>query len=260
MDGKFLVLGIIGASVLLVLVWNWVFPKVYRASALIEIGKQLTEEDIVGEIIIEDPAQLVNKVMNGAYSAELPESLGVDIEDLPEVGASAVHGIAIVELYAESSDSQLSSAAVQSLGEAIFEDHAEKLGAKREIFDQEIKRLQSKIKVLEGERKTLQSRIGALQGDYALNKDTASFLILSVAQENYWEVSRDIEEAYLRIEEARIARSDLGSDTKFVKDVTVEDVSLSSRIFLNLVVAFVLGSALGVFTVLARYWIRIGFN
>ena len=134
---KRLILAIFFIIVIVVGVFSWVSPKVYKIDTTLEIGKikegKGTEEPFQ---VIEAPDQVVEKINDGVYGW----SQGMKVNNPANTN--------LIKIETISKDPQRTKKILDEINELILTEHNNKVDAQKNLLEREIERLQEKIDFL----------------------------------------------------------------------------------------------------------------
>jgi len=231
---KRLILVIFLIAVVAAGVFSYFSPKVYKADAFLEIGK-------VGEKVLEEPGQIVEKISSGIYGF------------FPGIKAKNPANTNLIIIEINSSNPQEAKDILEKINNLILEDHQKKIKGKKELLENDIEGTKRKISYLEEERKNLEAQVKIL-GITPLEKQSpnSQFAFFSI-KERLEAKKEEIENLHLQINSLEKSLEDI-QPTEIVKSPTISERPIKPEPILNISIAGILGIFLGIFLAFFKEW------
>jgi len=226
---KFLLLGIICATVAIVGIVSLSGPRVYTVETILQIGQ------IEGQNV-ESPVQVVEKITSGAFKELVASELKINAGDLPEIKARFIDNTQLVVMSTDVYDIERGKEILNALSTLITDLHQKQISDRREFFGKEIEQLARKQQIAES---TFQKGLNS-----SSISETTQFLMMNYIQNRIDSLQNQI----------NLDRKALYSinDTRVIKPPT--NSLINSRISTIIILAGMLGLILGIFVVLFREW------
>jgi len=271
---KVFILALFLAAVIVAGVFSFLSPKVYKIDTVLEIGK--TDKGMV-----EAPEQSIAKVEGNVYGTLIREKLNISEAEYPQIKAENPKATNLLNIKIESGNPQQAKEILEEKNELILAEHQEKIELEKEALESEIylseenikvlqkdiERIKIKISSLEEERKVLEAKVEALQEILPYQQDPGTQFVLFNSQERLELKKQEIENRYLQINSLETQINDFKSKinslklqienirpTLIIKPPTVSEKPISSRPFLNMAIAGILGLFVGTFLAFGREW------
>lgn len=259
LKGKWLILGMFLGSVAVAVGVSFVLPKIYRAEAVLEIGRVGKPTQVGISTLIEEPPQLVEKLTGGAYNAPVGEALGIAGQGFPEVKAENPKGTGLISIGVEIGSPQQAKDILDEINKLILVEHEEEARVEKELLGENIERLGTKIESLENEKKNLGAKVAALQETLLYQQTPGTQFALFDTKEKLEKKKRGIEQTYLEISSLQNSLEDIKL-TEVVKSPVVPTSPVRPKPLLNGVIAAVLGLFLGTLLAFAKEWWKASFK
>lgn len=199
--------------VIVVGVFGWLSPKVYKIDTSLEIGK-------IGNEIVEEPSQVVEKIEGDVYGILVREKLGISEKDYPEIQVENPEKTNLIKISIESAEAQKSQNILEGINNLILTEHQGELEKKKSKIQENIKEIQEELTLLETEKVYSDEGIAQLQIELLKLKELIN-----------------------NAESSRI-----------VKMPTLSERPVRPKFLLNIVIAGALGLFLGVFWAFSQEW------
>lgn len=237
---KNVILDVFIVTIVVVLVFTLLTPKIYKISTILEISK------------VENAKQVVEKIKNGVYDMPLRKKFNISEKDLPQLKVS-VKDSDLLAIEAETSKVDQTKDILDEMSSMIITEQSQKINANKEITEQSVKRISEKINHAEEERKNLEAKVDALQKVLVYNQDPGTQFALFDAKEKIEDKRTEIEDLHMEID--ALKRSEIEIDiVKIIKPLVVSDNPVKSDLFLNIIIAAVVGLFLGIFMAFYKEW------
>lgn len=252
---KFFIGKVTAVFVIVVFLGCYLMPKVYKVDTALEIGTMLDSEN---PGVIEDPAQLKDKISRDIYGLEIRNGLKITEKQYPNIKADNSVNTNVLYLSTESSKTDLAKQILEKINNKIIEDHKKKSDAmnkdllgKIEVQKKIIKEINNRIVVLDTKKKIFEDKIALLEEVPILDQDiNLRFAILDI-KERLEEIKKDTANNYIQISsfEKELnsfqAKIDQSHQTAVIKVPSVSENPVKPRIVLYTVLAALLGFGAG---------------
>lgn len=255
-------------------VWSFLTPKLYRIDTVLEIGG-------FDNSLIENPAQLVEKLKVGTYKIIVMDKLNIVERDYPEVKITNPKDTSLIIREIESDNTQRAVLVLEEVNKLILGDHQEKIKNKKELIEKNIKLLEQNIEVakndierikvkigfLEEEKNNLEEKIDTLQKILPYQQDPGTQFALFDTKEKLASKKQEIEDSYLKInsleEKINSIKNQINSPsmqieqikpTKVIKSPTISENPIKPKPLLNIVIAAFLGLFVGILIAFLKEW------
>ena len=257
---KWLILAIFLGAAMVVGVFSFLMPKVYKIDTALEIGQ-------VAGVPIEDPGQVVEKIKGDVYGIFAREKLGIPEEKYPKIKTENPKDTRLISLAIESAEPQQAKNILEEINNLILAEQQEKIKVKKgllenniEVAKKDIERIKAKIGFLEEERKNLEAKVEALQKILPYQQDPGTQFALFDTKEKLEQKKQEIENRYLEINSLENQINSLQGQiedirpTQVIESPTVSASPIKPRPLLNIVIAAILGLFIGVFLAFFQEW------
>jgi len=257
---KWLILAIFLGAAMVVGVFSFLMPKVYKIDTALEIGQ-------AAGVPIEDPGQVVEKIKGDVYGIFAREKLGIPEEKYPKIKTENPKDTRLISLAIESAEPQQAKNILEEINNLILAEQQEKIKVKKgllenniEVAKKDIERIKAKIGFLEEERKNLEAKVEALQKILPYQQDPGTQFALFDTKEKLEQKKQEIENRYLEINSLENQINSLQGQiedirpTQVIESPTVSASPIKPRPLLNIVIAAVLGLFIGVFLAFFQEW------
>jgi len=138
--GKWIIILVTFLTMLTIGILSWLKPAVYESSAVLELGK-------IGELSLDTPIQLQEKINQGSYNVALKEKSGID--SIPKIEVSVTKDTSLLMMKIKSRNQDEGKKILESLSDIIISEHNKIFEGQKKFIENEIKREEQKIAILE---------------------------------------------------------------------------------------------------------------
>jgi len=262
---KIFIIGIVLASAIIAFAFSSSLPKVFEVKAVLQIGTMPVGGKLVGVV---SPADAAKKINADFYQPAVCRNLKISQNDCPHVGAQ-VFSDDFIALSARSSDADKTKSVLQETGRAVAAEYEAVVQKKRatamsdiETYKNDAQRYAEKMRVAENDARSLEAEIRSLRSQIVAGRDVSLQIILSTNQ-NLLEAKQQDAEKYYSLANENTKQMETTLDlltqikpTEIFSGPETSSLPVSPRIWLNTMVAAILGLILGVFLVFAADWWR----
>jgi len=227
---KVLILALFLAAAIVAGIYSFILPKIYKIDTTLEVGQ-------VAGIMVEDPAQVVEKIKGDVYGIFVREKLQIPEEKYPKIKIENPKDTNLITLVIESAKPPESKNILEEINNLIIAEHQEKIKVKKKLIGQDIKTTEDKIKLVESdiektknkiqpinedikrienkivfaeeEKKNLEAKIDALQKVLPYQQDPGTQFALFDTKEKLANKKQEIENLYLTINSLKRSKEDL---------------------------------------------------
>jgi len=210
---KWLIFEVFLVAVIIAGVFSFISPKVYQVNTVLEIGKIDSE-------LLEQPAQLIEKIKGDVYKSFIQEKLNVSEEKYPQIKAENPKDTSLIKIEIESERPELAKNILTEINNLILKEHQEQFEKRKSKIEENIKEIQNKLALLEKEKSSSGEGISQLQI------------------------------ALLNLKE----KLDNMESTKVVNPPTISPNPIRPKPVLNIVIAGILGIFIGTFLAFFQEW------
>jgi len=228
---KWAMLSMVLLAVIAAGIFSLLSPKVYKTDTVLEVGQ-------FDGSIIEDPAQVVEKIRGDSYGVLVRKNLNIPEEKYPKKSVDNPEGTRLVKIAINSSNTQQAKSILEEIITLIIEEHNKKIETNRVLIAENIKtveekikltqsdiektknkigpidldiaRIENKIKFVEEEKQNLEAKVEALQKVLVYQQDPGTQFALFDTKEKLAGKKQEIENLYLEINSLRSGKEDLG--------------------------------------------------
>lgn len=237
---KKLIAGIFVVAVVTAGAISFSLPKVYKTDMTLGVGKIEDPEaktDAERIILIEDPAQVKQKIDNDVYGVSIREKLSVSENEYPKIKTENPKDTNLVTVKIESDKTQRARDILKELSNLIIAEHRERIKSRIDLIDKNVKtvgekikltqenikstenkiapmdsdigRLENKIKHANEEKVNLESKVDSLQKILPYQQDPGTQFALFDAKEKLAGKKQEIENLYMEINSLKKQKDDL---------------------------------------------------
>jgi capsular polysaccharide biosynthesis protein len=210
---KGLILTLFLAAVIVAGVFSFISPRVYQVNTVLEIGKIDSE-------LLEQPAQLIEKIKGDVYKSFIQEKLNVSEEKYPQIKSENPKDTSLIKIEIESERPELAKNILTEINNLILKEHQEQFEKRKSKIEESIKEIQNKLALLEKEKSSSGEGISQLQI------------------------------ALLNLKE----KLDNMESTKIINPPTISPNPIRPKPVLNIVIAGILGIFIGIFLAFFQEW------
>jgi len=210
---KWLILEVFVAAAIIAGVFSFISPKVYKIDTTLEIGK-------IDNELLEQPAQLIEKIKGDVYQSFIQEKLNLSEEKYPQIKAENPKDTNLIKIEIESERPELAKNILAEISNLILKEHQEQSEKRKSKIEENIKEIQSELTLLEKQK--VYSDEGIFQ--------------LQITLSNLKEKINNAE------------------PTKIIKPPTTSSGPITPKPVLNIVIAAILGIFIGTFLAFFQEW------
>ena len=155
---KWLILAIFLGAAMVVGVFSFLMPKVYKIDTALEIGQ-------AAGVPIEDPGQVVEKIKGDVYGIFVRGKLGIPEEKYPKIKTENLKDTRLISLAIESAEPQQAKNILEGINNLILAEQQEKIKTKKELIEQDIKTTEEKIKLVESDIEKTKNKTQPIEED-----------------------------------------------------------------------------------------------
>jgi len=231
---KWAMFSIVLIAVIAAGIFSFLAPKVYKIETVLEIGS-------IGDgtaAVIEDPAQVVEKLKGDSYGVLVRENLNISEEKYPKKSVDNPIGTTLVKITINSSNTQQAKSILEEIITLIIDEHNKKIETNTVLIAENIKTVEEKIKLTQSdiektknkigpidgniirienkirfageEKQNLEAKVEALQKVLVYQQDPGTQFALFDTKEKLANKKQEIENLYLEINDLKSGKEDLG--------------------------------------------------
>jgi uncharacterized protein involved in exopolysaccharide biosynthesis len=212
-ERKWLILVVFFGAAIVAGIFSFISPRVYQVNTVLEIGKIDSE-------LLEQPAQLIEKIKGDVYKSFIQGKLNVSEEKYPQIKAENPKDTNLIKIEIESERPELAKNILTEINNLILKEHQEQFEKRKSKIEENIKEIQSELTLLEKQKVYSDEGISQLQ-----------ITILNLKE---------------KINNAE--------PTKVINPPTISPNPIRPKPVLNIVIAGILGIFIGVFLAFFQEW------
>ncbi len=165
---KKLIMAILAVAVVTAGVISLALPKVYKVDMTLGVGEienpqANTEAERI--MLIEDPAQVKQKIDNDVYGVSIRGKLSVSENEYPKIKTENPKDTNLVTIEIESDKTQQARDILKELSNLIIAEHQERIISRIDLIDKNIKTVGEKIKLTQENIKSTENKIAPMDSD-----------------------------------------------------------------------------------------------
>jgi len=129
-------------------IFSVISPKIYLVDTTLDLAR-------IGEDLVENPSQLIEKIHNGVYNGKYAVRI---IAENPK-------DTRLIKMKAETSDIESGKNALEEAGAVILAEHQSIINIQKESMQSDIEKLENKIKLLEQNISKTKNKIAPMKND-----------------------------------------------------------------------------------------------
>lgn len=155
---KWLILAVFLGAAIVVGIYSFILPKIYKIDTALEVGR-------VAGIMVEDPAQVVEKLKGDVYGIFVREKLEIPEEKYPKIKTENPKETNLITLVIESAKPPESKNILEEINNLILEEHQEKIKVKKELIEMNIKTVEGQIEIIKSNIEKVKNKKQSSEND-----------------------------------------------------------------------------------------------
>ena len=155
---KWLILVMFLGAAIMAGVFSFILPKIYKIDTALEVGR-------VAGIMVEDPAQVVEKIKGDVYGIFVREKLQIPEEKYPKIKVENPKETNLITLAIESAKPPESKNILEETNNLILAEHQEKIKVKKELIEMNIKTVEGQIEIIKSDIEKVKNKKKSSEND-----------------------------------------------------------------------------------------------
>jgi len=139
---KWSILNVFLIIVILVGIFTWLTPKIYKIDTSLEVGK-------IGAELVESSSQVVEKIEGDVYGILVREKLGISEQNYPKIQVKNPEDTDLIKIEIESQETKRAKSILEEIDNLILKEHQERLDKRKSKIEESMKEFQEELILLE---------------------------------------------------------------------------------------------------------------